>query len=95
MTSTDPQQLMREAVALQQSGCYHDAITLFDEVIKLDPRRESAYNSKGLTWKMAGHPDKAIECYELALDALCGKLFWSLEPIPKPLSSTIASRSDE
>ena len=82
MTSSDPQQLMREAVTLQQSGRYEDAITLFDQVIKLDPRRESAYNSKGLTWRMAGYPDKAIECYELALDALCGKLFWSLRNDP-------------
>ena len=65
MASTDPQQLMRDAVALQQEGHYQDAIALIDEVIKLDPRRESAYNSKGLTWKMAGYPDEAIECYEL------------------------------
>jgi tetratricopeptide (TPR) repeat protein len=73
---------MRQAVALQQCGRYMDAIALFDEVISLDSRRESAYNSKGLTWKMAGFPDKAIECYELALDAICGKIFWSLKNDP-------------
>ena len=73
---------MRDAVALQQEGHYQDAIALIDEVIKLDPRRESAYNSKGLTWKMAGYPDEAIECYKLALDTLCGKLFRSLHNDP-------------
>ena len=82
MSSTGLKQLMREAVALQQDGRYQEAIAFFDEVISLDPRRESAYNSKGLTWKMAGYPDNAIECYELALDALCGKLFWSLKNDP-------------
>jgi len=69
---------MRDAFELQQAGRYDQAVSVFDEVIRIDPRRESAYNSKGLTLKMAGQPEKAIECYELALDALCGKLFRSL-----------------
>jgi len=69
---------MRKAVELQQLGRYPEALALFDDVIGIDPRRESAYNSKGLTLKMAGQPEKALECYELALDALCSKLFWGL-----------------
>jgi tetratricopeptide (TPR) repeat protein len=82
MQSKDFKQLMREAVALQESGRYQEAIVLFDELISFDPRRESAYNSKGLTWKLAGNPDRAIECYEQALDVLFGKIFWSLKNDP-------------
>ena len=71
--------LMQKGIQLQQQERYSEALAMFDEVIVIDPRRgESAYNSKGLTLKMAGRPEEAIACYELALDALCGKLFWAL-----------------
>lgn len=69
---------MQAAITLQRQDRYKEAIALFDEVISIDPRRESAYNCKGLTLKMAGQPKAAIDCYELALDVLCGKLFRGL-----------------
>lgn len=76
---SEASEIMQLAIKLQQAGRFQQAIELFDQVIELDPRRESAYNSKGLTLKMDGRYEEAIKNYELALDALCAKLFCSLK----------------
>ena len=66
---------MQEGLRLQQAGEYSEAIVIFDKVIELDPHRETAHNSKGLTLKYAGRFEDAIKSYEIALDALCGNIF--------------------
>jgi len=78
MSSDTAAELMQEAIRLQQKGDYTLSISIFDKVLEIDPKRETAYNSKGLTFKYAGQLDEALKCYELALDAHCGKIFKSL-----------------
>lgn len=70
--------LMQRGLQAQQNRDYNAAISFFDAALEVDPRRETAHNSKGLTLKMAGRYVEAIAAYELCLDAIFGNLFYRL-----------------
>jgi tetratricopeptide (TPR) repeat protein len=70
--------LMQRGLQAQHLGDYDAAIAYFDAALEVDPRRETAHNSKGLTLKMAGRYDQAIVAYELCLDAVFSNLFYRL-----------------
>ena len=70
--------LMQRGLQSQRLGDYDAAIGYFDAALEVDPRRETAHNSKGLTLKMAGRYDEAIVAYELCLDTVFSNLFYRL-----------------
>jgi tetratricopeptide (TPR) repeat protein len=70
--------LMQRGLQAQHLGDYNTAVSYFDAALEVDPRRETAHNSKGLTLKMAGRYDEAIAAYELCLDAIFSNLFYRL-----------------
>jgi len=71
-------ELMQKGLRAQHEGRFDLAVSVFDEVLSLDPSRETAHNSKGLSLKYAGKFDEAIEAYNTCLDALFSNLFYRL-----------------
>ena len=75
-------ELMQRGLLAQHEGRLELAVAIFDEVLTIDPRRETAHNSKGLTLKYAGRFDEALEAYNTCLDALFSNLFHRLSNSP-------------
>jgi tetratricopeptide (TPR) repeat protein len=56
-----------KAGALYKQGKYNEAITAYDEAIRLDPNRALVWNNKGTALSELGKYDEAIEAYDEAI----------------------------
>ena len=70
LNPTDPQILLALGIALQLAEEYESAIAKLKEVVRLDPRCFTAYNSIGLTYRKTGQFREAYEWYSKALEGL-------------------------
>ncbi len=70
--------LHRIGVSWRDQGRYEDALGAFDEMIKLKPSSEVAHNSRGITLRMAGRLEEALEAYGAAMDIAGLKTFYTL-----------------
>lgn len=69
LSQLDRQTLMRkQALSAAQQSQHAEAIALFTEVIKLDPKSARDYNNRGLVYFQNGQWDKAILDYNRALE---------------------------
>ena len=59
--------LVATAMMHVQSGNPHDAIDLFREAARLQPRNAQLLNNLGYTYQLTGQPDEAIKTYQKAL----------------------------
>jgi tetratricopeptide (TPR) repeat protein len=58
------------AIKLQKEGCLNKAVQAFEELIKNDPSFVEAYNSLGLTYKIAGKNEEARKAYNEGTEVL-------------------------
>jgi tetratricopeptide (TPR) repeat protein len=61
-------ELMEKADDLCDSERYYDAIECYDRVLHMNPNSVIAHFCKGDIWMKLQKPDKAIECYNMALE---------------------------
>lgn len=61
------QALFDEAFDLLMQQDYEEAIALFQEVLKLDPRHVQSYGNLGIAYSGLGQQKKALECLDQAL----------------------------
>jgi tetratricopeptide (TPR) repeat protein len=59
--------LFSEGNSLYRQGKYDEAIKTYDEVIRLDPNLEEAWNNKGVALDDQGKYDEAIKAYDEAI----------------------------
>ena len=65
LSASDWVQKGRNATELNE---YDNAILYYQKAIKLDPNFASAYNYMGIVYDFKGNDDKAIECYQKAME---------------------------
>ena len=70
--------LFNEGTALSKKGKRSEAIALFDESLKLNPKNAWAWNSKGVALNVLGKHEEAIRCYNEAIKigGLQKDLYW-------------------
>ncbi len=67
---TNPQdvlELINKGVALGYLGKYEEAITCFDNALKIDPHDLEAWYNKGVALENLGRHEEAITCFDNAL----------------------------
>ncbi|MDD1727683.1 MAG: tetratricopeptide repeat protein [Methanospirillum sp.] len=60
--------ILRQANELKLRQEYEKAITIYDQVLELDPRNARGFHSKGNVFDILGRYEEAIVCYESALE---------------------------
>lgn len=65
-------------VVLQQQGDLEGALDAFAQALELDPEHDVSRNSLGLTYRMMGRFEEALQQYDRALDGFCRRLVRSL-----------------
>jgi len=68
--STDPQALLRQAVAAQQSGDVRTAIRLYREILKAHPEATQIHSNLGAALVRDGQVDEAIAEYRIAIERM-------------------------
>ncbi|WP_319539871.1 tetratricopeptide repeat protein [uncultured Methanospirillum sp.] len=61
--------ILRQANEMKHRQEYEKAITMYDQVLELDPRNAKGLHSKGNVFDILGRYEEAIVCYESALDS--------------------------
>ncbi|HEY9533047.1 MAG TPA: tetratricopeptide repeat protein [Mucilaginibacter sp.] len=56
--------LLKQGVALNDAGKFAEAITKYDEALKIEPNNMTALYEKGYTLSVSGKADEAIPCFE-------------------------------
>jgi len=56
-----------KGLILDKLGRYEEAISCFDNALKIDPGNVYAWTNKGITYYNLGNYEKAIECYDSAI----------------------------
>lgn len=71
---------------------YENAVVSLNEAIKLDPHLPEAHNSLGLTYSKVGNYRRALECYELAAEAIIDLAYRQLiKDDEKPFTSRVTT----
>jgi tetratricopeptide (TPR) repeat protein len=78
MNQTSLDSLHRIGVSWRAQGRYEEALSAFDEMIKLMPSSEVAHNSLGITLRLAGRFEDALQAYSAAMDIAGLKTFYTL-----------------
>jgi len=56
-----------EALSVNQTGAWRDAVTLWRHAVRVDPSNASAYNNLGAALLDAGRPDEAVDAFKKAV----------------------------
>jgi tetratricopeptide (TPR) repeat protein len=91
----DPSILLALGIALQLDGELRGAEEAFLRAVRLDPDYAEAYNSLALTLKKAGVLQRAVETYDLALEALSRRMVRAMtNDINNPILEMFRTRHD-
>ncbi len=56
-----------QGIAIFRQKRYEEAIQIFDKVLAINPRNETAYYSKGQIFRLTGRMEEALAAYEMAI----------------------------
>merc|ERR1712060_23121 len=63
----------KDAVQAAEKGDLRGALTLFDKLVELNPRRPSSYNNRAQALRLVGRHDSALEDLDTAIQLSQGK----------------------
>lgn len=60
--------ILHQANEMKYRGDYEQALTIYDQVLSIDPRNARAYHAKGNIMDILGNHKEAVSCYNSALE---------------------------
>lgn len=59
---------LHKANEMKYRGDYEQALTIYDQVLSIDPRNARAHHAKGNIMDILGNHEEAVSCYDSALE---------------------------